>query len=75
MTERYTYIYDQLQAALKNLNKHFVIAQANSLRTLNNIIRNYRRRVGLFSNEPLSNFKYNKHEKNEKMLLESMIYN
>jgi hypothetical protein len=69
MTERYTRIYDQLQAGLKNLHKNFIIAQANSLRTVNNIIRNYRRRVGLLSNDPLSNFKYGRYDKNEKMLL------
>ena len=52
-----------------------MVAKASSLRTLNNIFRNYRRRVGTLSNEPLSNFKYNKFDKNEKLLLSSLIYN
>jgi hypothetical protein len=31
--------------------------------------------VGTLSNEPLSNFKYNKYDKHERILLESLIYN
>ena len=38
-------------------------------------MRNYRRRVGTLTNEPLSNFKYNRFDRSEKMLLEALIYN
>jgi len=56
-------IYDQLEEAIHNLHKNFVIAQANSIRSLNNIIKNYRRRVGTINNEPLSAYKYKKYDK------------
>lgn len=45
------------------------MAKASNLRSLNNILRDYRRRVGTLANEPLSNFKYNKYDKYEKTLL------
>ena len=53
-------MYDKLKDGLNKLKAQFALAQGNALRTLNNIIRNYRRRVGTLSNEPLNNLKYNR---------------
>lgn len=53
-------MYEKLKEGLNKLQTQFALAQGNALRTLNNIIRNYRRRVGTFSNEPLNSFKYNR---------------
>jgi hypothetical protein len=58
-----------MKEAVAKLEVNFRIAQANSLRTLNNIFRNYRRRVGTLTNEPLSSLKYSRYERQEKMLL------
>ena len=69
MIDRYDRIYESIKEGIGKLQANFVIAQASTLRTLNNIIRNYRRRVGTLSNEPLSNFKNNRYDKQEKMLL------
>ena len=75
MTDRYQKMYDKLKEGLNKLHINFMIAQGNSLRTLNNIFRNYRRRVGTLANEPLSSLKYNKYDRQEKLILESIIYN
>ena len=50
MIDRYEILYEQLIKGLQSLQKNFKIAQATHLRTLNNIMRNYRRRVGLLGN-------------------------
>ena len=75
MIDRYQFLYEQLQSGLAGLEKNFKIAQATHLRTLNNIMRNYRKRVGTLGNEPLSTFKYNRFDKYERILLESIIHN
>lgn len=75
MTDRYQKMYDKLKEGLNKLHINFMIAQGNSLRTLNNIFRNYRRRVGTLANEPLSSLKYSKYDRQEKLILESIIYN
>lgn len=68
-------IYDDIESAIHDLYKNFIIAQANSLRSLNNIIRNYRRKVGTLNNEPLASFKYKKYDKKEQILLEALLFN
>lgn len=69
MIDRYDQLYEQMQQGLQSLEKNFKLAKASHLRTLNNIMRNYRRRVGTLGNEPLSSFKYNRFDRSEKMLL------
>jgi hypothetical protein len=67
--DRYEKMYEKLKEGINKLETNFRLAQGNALRTLNNIFRNYRRRVGTLANEPLSNYKYSKYEKQEKLLL------
>jgi len=50
MLERYDMLFEQLQKAINNLEINFKIAKATHLRSLNNIMRNYRRRVGTVNN-------------------------
>jgi len=52
-----------LLQGLKNLHKNFLVAKGNALRAANNVFCNYRKRVGLLSNDPLSSLKYNKYDK------------
>lgn len=67
-------LFEQIKEAVARLEVPFRLAQANALRTLNNIFRNYRRRVGTLANEPLSSLKYAKYDRQERLLLESLVY-
>ena len=63
MLERYDLLFEELQEAINKLENNFKIAKATHLRSLNNIMRNYRRRVGTINNEPMANFKYNRFDR------------
>ena len=75
MLERYDTLFEHLQKGFKKLETNFTLAKATHLRTLNNIIRNYRRRVGLAGHEAVASLKYNRFDREEKILLESILYN
>jgi hypothetical protein len=50
ITDRYMRIFEKLKEGIAKLEVNFKLAQGNALRTLNNIFRNYRRRVGTLVN-------------------------
>jgi hypothetical protein len=61
MKNKYQFIFKRLIEGINNLEKDFILAEAHSLKTLNNIVINYRCKMGLLTHEPLSNFKLNKY--------------
>lgn len=63
ITARYERLFERLKEGVEKLEVSFRLAQGNALRTLNNIFRNYRRRVGTLANEPLSSLKYSRYER------------